>query len=45
MDKFDAQIWLESLKDDIGRYSDLWHYGQAIDQIIALLNKMDEVEE
>ena len=37
----DAIKWLENLKQDIGqlRYKDLWHYEEAIYEIIELLKK------
>ena len=39
----DAIKWLENLKQDIGqlRHEDLWHYEQAIYEIIALLKEQD----
>ena len=37
----DANKWLENLKQDIGqfRHEDLWHYEQAIDEIMELLKE------
>lgn len=37
----DAVKWLSNLKDDIGRDRNgtLWHYGQAIDEILELLKE------
>ena len=37
----DAIKWLDNLKNDIGNphYEGLWHYAQAIDEIIALLEE------
>jgi len=39
----DAIKWLENLKQDIGqlRHEDLWHYEQAIYEIIALLEEQE----
>ena len=34
----DAVKWLTNLIDDCGRYQDLWHYAEALDQIIELLD-------
>lgn len=41
----DAIKWLENLKQDIGqlRHEDLWHYEQAIYEIIALLKKQQKL--
>lgn len=43
----DAVKWLSNLKDDIGRDRNgtLWHYGQAIDEIIELLKQKQEQKE
>ena len=42
----DAIKWLENLKQDIGqlRHEDLWHYEQAIDEIIATMEEQEAVE-
>ena len=42
----DAIKWLENLKQDIGqlRHSDLWHYEQAIYEIIELLKNLENLE-
>lgn len=39
----DAIKWLENLKQDIGqlRHEDLWHYEQAIYEIISLLKEQE----
>ena len=39
----DAIKWLENLKQDIGqlRHEDLWHYEQAIYEIISMLKEHD----
>lgn len=34
----DATKWLTNLRDDCGRYQDMWHYAEALDQIIKLLD-------
>ena len=34
----DAVNWLTNLKEDCGRYQDLWPYGEALEQIIKLLD-------
>ena len=34
----DAKKWLTNLIEDCGRYQDLWHYGEALEQIIKLLD-------
>lgn len=34
----DAKKWLTNLREDCGRYQDLWHYAEALDQIIELLD-------
>lgn len=34
----DAVKWLTNLREDCGRYQDLWPYGEALDQIIKLLD-------
>ena len=34
----DAAKWLTNLIDDCGRYQDLWHYAEALEQIIKLLD-------
>ena len=34
----DAAKWLTNLREDCGRYQDLWHYAEALDQIIELLS-------
>ena len=34
----DAKKWLTNLREDCGRYQDLWHYAEALDQIIELLS-------
>lgn len=34
----DAVKWLTNLRDDCGRYQDLWHYAEALDQIIKLFD-------
>ena len=36
--KEDAKKWLTNLREDCGRYQDLWHYAEALDQIIELLS-------
>ena len=36
--KEDAKKWLTNLKEDCGRYQDLWHYAEALDQIIKLIS-------
>ena len=40
----DAIKWLENLRQDIGqlRHEDLWHYEQAIVEIIELLEEQEE---
>ena len=40
MTREEAVKWLENLKSDIGKmqFQALWHYGQAIDEIIKLLS-------
>ena len=42
----DAIKWLENLKQDIGqlRHEDLWHYEQAIYEIIELLKNLGDLE-
>lgn len=37
----DSIKWLENLKQDIGqlRHEELWHYEQAIDEIVELLKE------
>ena len=42
----DAIKWLENLKQDIGqlRHEDLWHYEQAIYEIIELLKNLEDLE-
>lgn len=42
----DAVKWLENLKQDIGqlRHGDLWHYEQAIVEIIELLENLEDLE-
>ena len=41
----DAIKWLENLKQDIGqlRHEDLWHYEQAIYEIISMLKEQEPV--
>lgn len=34
----DAKKWLTNLREDCGRYQDLWPYAEALDQIIELLS-------
>lgn len=34
----DAVKWLTNLREDCGRYQDLWPYGEALEQIIKLLD-------
>lgn len=34
----DAKKWLTNLREDCGRYQDLWPYAEALDQIIELLD-------
>ena len=34
----DAKKWLTNLKEDCGRYQDLWHYAEALEQIVELLD-------
>lgn len=34
----DAVKWLTNLRDDCGRHQDMWHYAEALDQIIELLS-------
>lgn len=34
----DARKWLANLKEDCGRHQDLWHYGEALEQIIESLD-------
>lgn len=34
----DAVKWLNNLQDDCGRYQDMWHYAEALEQIIKLLD-------
>ncbi len=34
----DAKKWLTNLRDDCGRYQDMWHYAEALEQIIKLLD-------
>lgn len=38
--------WLKNLKQDIGqlRHEDLWHYEQAIYEIIELLKNLEDLE-
>ena len=45
MNKVDAVKWLNNLKNDIGdaRHSDLWHYTEAIDDAISVLNECEEI--
>ena len=45
MNKADAVKWLNNLKNDIGnvRHSDLWHYAEAIDDAISVLNECEEI--
>jgi hypothetical protein len=40
----DAIKWLSNLKQDIGqlRHEDLWHYEQAIDEIMELLEEQEK---
>lgn len=40
----DAIKCLENLKQDIGqlKHADLWHYAQAIDEIIAMLEEQEK---
>lgn len=33
-----AKKWLTNLRDDCGRYQDMWHYAEALDQIIESLD-------
>ena len=46
MSNDDAIKWLENLKQDIGqlRHEDLWHYEQALDEIMELLEEQEAVE-
>ena len=39
----DAIKWLSNLKQDIGqlKHEDLWHYEQAIDEIMELLEEQE----
>lgn len=34
----DAKKWLTNLREDCGRYQDLWHYAEALNQIIESLD-------
>lgn len=34
----DAKKWLTNLREDCGRYQDLWPYAEALDQIIELFS-------
>ena len=34
----DAVNWLTNLREDCGRYQDLWPYAEALEQIIKLLD-------
>lgn len=34
----DAKKWLTNLREDCGRYQDLWHYAEALDKIIELIS-------
>lgn len=38
IEREDAKKWLTNLREDCGRYQDLWHYAEALDQIIELLS-------
>ena len=38
IERKDAEKWLTNLREDCGRYQDLWHYAEALDQIIELLS-------
>lgn len=38
INKEDAKKWLTNLRDDCGRYQDMWHYAEALNQIIELLS-------
>ena len=42
----DAIRWLDNLKNDIGNphYEMLWHYAQAIDEIMELLEEQEAIE-
>lgn len=42
----DAIKWLENLRQDIGqlRHEDLWHYEQAIVEIIELIENLEDLE-
>lgn len=44
MDAKEAKKWLINLKETIGKaeYRSLWHYEQAIKEIIDLLDKFDK---
>ena len=46
MDNEQAVKWLGNLIDDIGqsRHQDLWHYGQALSEIIDLLQTQAAIE-
>lgn len=36
--KEDAKKWLTNLREDCGRYQGLWHYAEALNQIIESLD-------
>lgn len=38
IERKDIVKWLGSIQSDCGRYQDMWHYGEALEQIIKLLD-------
>lgn len=34
----DAPKWLQRIRSDCGRHQDMWHYAEALDQIIEFLS-------